>query len=198
MVFEREDLEAAIEALERERVELGDVVADTAVAALRQKLMSLQTRDGRMEQATVLVADLSGFTAMSEMMDAEEVGLTLNALWQRLDRVVEVWGGTVDKHTGDGLIALFGLPTPYKDAPERAVQAAFDMQLEVAVFNEQALQRLQSDHFWVRLRLRIGIHSGPVCSRRWGIVRSIRPWGILFLLPQLWRKLPFGWGYDLG
>jgi predicted ATPase/class 3 adenylate cyclase len=161
-------LEQAIVVLEDQRAILGSDVVDMAVAALRQKLLSLQNPSTmeQYDQITVLVADMSGFTAMSELMDAEEVRDIINAVWEKLDSVIEAWGGQIDKHVGDGVIALFGVSTDQKDDAERAIQAALDMQMELALFNEQTIRQLGEVQFsWSRshtLRMRVGIHAGPV------------------------------------
>lgn len=168
------ELERAIEAIEQHRAVLGAQVADTAVAALREKLASLlEPVDDAYKQITVLVADLSGFTVMSELLDAERVRDLMNAMWQHLDHVITMWGGAVDKHLGDGVIALFGLAEGEEDVAERAVQAALDMQLELSVLNER-IQQLDYGQFGWRLRqyrlqMRIGVHAGPVY---WGHVGS--------------------------
>ena len=134
---DRHELEQAISVIEAQRAILGDAVTDISLSTLRQKLDALQSQVEQYEHITVLVADLSDYTAMSELMDAEEVGDTINALWEKLDSVIEAWGGKIDKHTGDGLIALFGVPAPHKDDPKRAILAALDMQMELALFNQR-------------------------------------------------------------
>src|SRR5215510_7131385 len=99
---EREQLEQSISALEAQRAVLGDAVVDSSIAALREKLAALAPAvEPQRKQATILFADVSGFTAMSETMDAEEVTDTMNTLWQRLDVAITGNGGTIDKHIGD-------------------------------------------------------------------------------------------------
>ncbi|MCA9958018.1 MAG: AAA family ATPase [Anaerolineales bacterium] len=170
----RQELERAIVAIEERRTVLGAQVVDTAVAALREKLASLlDSSADAYKFLTVLVADLSGFTAMSEVMDAEQVRDMIDAMWQRLDHVIHMWGGAVDKHLGDGVIALFGLSEAEEDAAERAVQAALDMLLELTVLNER-IQQLDYGQFgWrlnrYRLQMRVGVNAGPVY---WGQVGS--------------------------
>ena len=80
----RQELEQAIITLEAQRIALGDDIVEMAVAVLREKLASVQGRPAvaQHEQSAVLVADLSGFTALSEWRDAEEVRDTINAVWQ--------------------------------------------------------------------------------------------------------------------
>jgi class 3 adenylate cyclase len=66
---------------------------------------------------TVLFADVSGFTAMAETMDAEEVGETMNALWSRLDGAITTHGGRIDKHIGDAVMACLARPPPKRTTP---------------------------------------------------------------------------------
>jgi class 3 adenylate cyclase/tetratricopeptide (TPR) repeat protein len=164
-----QEIENAISVIETQQSQLDSSVVDVSLTALREKLAELRDHatGEQHPNVTVLVADLSGFTAMSELRDAEEVRDTMNALWQKLDSVITSWGGKVDKHVGDAVIALFGMPKCREDDPERAVQAALDMQLELALFNERArfgngvLQYSRSSR-QAQLRMRIGIHNGSV------------------------------------
>ncbi|MGD9405241.1 MAG: adenylate/guanylate cyclase domain-containing protein, partial [Anaerolineae bacterium] len=84
-MHEREQLELAIAQLEAQRATLGDGVVDASVAALREKLATLTRVSEQRKQVTILFADVIGYTAMSETMDAEEVSEVINALWQRMD-----------------------------------------------------------------------------------------------------------------
>jgi class 3 adenylate cyclase/tetratricopeptide (TPR) repeat protein len=152
---ERERIERSINALEAQRGILGDAVVDPAVAALRKELEELRPRQvsAQRKQVTVLFADVSGFTAMSETMDAEDVHDTMNALWTRLDGAITDHGGLIDKHIGDAVMALFGAPIAQEDDPERAIRAGLAMQAELAVFREERQ---------AQLAMRIGINTGPV------------------------------------
>jgi predicted ATPase/class 3 adenylate cyclase len=153
---EREQLEQSIAALEAQRAVLGDDVVNASVAVLREKLDALEKAiqaTPQRKQISVLFADVSGFTAMSETMDAEDVSDTMNALWRRIDGAIIAHGGIIDKHIGDAVMALFGAPLAREDDPERAIRAALAMQAELAAFRE-AQQ--------VSLAMRIGINTGPV------------------------------------
>ncbi|HZB71547.1 MAG TPA: adenylate/guanylate cyclase domain-containing protein, partial [Acidimicrobiales bacterium] len=77
--------------------------------------------------ATVLFADVVGFTSLAERTDAEAVARTVDAAFRRLGDVVAEHGGTVDKYMGDSLLALFGVPTAHDDDAERAVAAGLAM-----------------------------------------------------------------------
>jgi predicted ATPase/class 3 adenylate cyclase len=153
---ERTQLEQAIAALEGQRAILSDAVVNAALAPMREKLAALRAQQPTGQErklVTVLFADVSGFTAMSETMDPEEVSATMNALWARLDTAITAQGGTIDKHIGDAIMALFGAPTAHEDDPERAIRAALAMQAELHDFN--SVERLT-----VPLRMRIGINTG--------------------------------------
>lgn len=161
----RQEIEQAILTLEAQRSILSPDVANLAISTLREKLnMLLEPLPAPQQmQGALLVADMSGFTTVSELMDAEEVRDMINAVWQKLDGVIDSWGGHVDKHVGDAVIAFFGLPVSRDDDPERAVQAALDMQMELALFNEGPLRQMNSSRPQNRaLLMRIGVHYGSV------------------------------------
>jgi class 3 adenylate cyclase len=157
---EREQIERAIAALDAQRAALDEVVVDTMIATAREKLHSLDKAQAtpQRKQVTVLFADVSGFMALAERMDAEEVSETLNALWARLDGVITACGGMVDKHLGDGVMAIFGAPIAHEDDPEQAIRAALAMQREISDVGLQIVD-------WggqSTIAMRIGINTGPV------------------------------------
>ena len=121
---ERQQLEQAIAVLESQRAILGDSIVDASIAALQLRLQKLEEplRQTR-KQVAVLFADLSGFTALSEKMDAEDVSNLMNALWEHLDAVISQHGGQIDKHIGDAVMALWGVNQAREDDTERAVRA---------------------------------------------------------------------------
>ena len=95
--------------------------------------------------ATVLYADVVGFTSLSETADPELVARTVDAAFRRLADVVDAHGGTVDKYVGDCLMAVFGVPVAHDDDAERAVAAGL------------AMRGLSQD-----LEFSIGINTGEV------------------------------------
>ena len=133
---ERKQLEDAITALEAQRAILGDAVVDAALGPMREKLTALQETQEQRKQATILFADISGFTAMSETMDAEDVNAVMNALWKEIDQVITDHGGYIDKHIGDAVMAIWGVPTAQENDPELAVRAGLGMQVALARFRE--------------------------------------------------------------
>src|SRR5256885_6528021 len=78
--------------------------------------------------ATVVFADLSGFTALSERTDPEEIRSMVDRCMRTMVEVVEGFGGAVDKVIGDALMAVFGAPVAHEDDPARAVRAALEIQ----------------------------------------------------------------------
>lgn len=152
---ERQKIEQAILALEAQRAILGEDVTDASVATLREKLSALSVSPPvkRRKLVTLLLADFSGFTALSEQMDAEDVRLLMNTLWDRLDQEIISLGGHIDKHLGDAVLAFWGMEVGREDDPVQAIRAALRIQAEVAAFAVQLK---------IRLQMRIGVHTGPV------------------------------------
>jgi class 3 adenylate cyclase/tetratricopeptide (TPR) repeat protein len=119
--------------------------------------MAAQPRDSERRYATVVFADVSGFTAMSRKLDPEEVTHVMNGCFGLLEEVVRGHGGHVDKYIGDCIMALFGVPTALEHAARQAVNAAIEMRNRLSRFNES--QRLA-----VPLGIHIGINSGLVLA----------------------------------
>ncbi len=194
-VSDSAQLQAAITALEAQRPLLGDAVVDAALAALRAQLSALAARpaaEQQRKQATVLFADVVGFTTLSETMDAEEVTELINDLWAQLDGRIAAYGGRIDKHIGDALMALWGVESAREDDPERAVLAALAMQEEVFAFNEEmkSRRRLPDD---VVLELRVGINTGPVLLGQVGLTREFTAMGdTVNLANRLEQAAPLG------
>ncbi len=114
-------------------------------------------------QATVLFADLSGYTAVSERVDPERMKALIDRSLRRLGVEVERHGGSIDKFIGDNVMGVFGAPVAHEDDPERAVRAGLAMQAAMAEINE----RIESD-LGESFSLRVGINSGEVLAGRVG------------------------------
>ncbi|MCP4087598.1 MAG: AAA family ATPase [Actinomycetia bacterium] len=99
--------------------------------------------------ATVLFADLVGFTGLAEGRDPEQVKQQVNRALERLVRVVTSFGGSVDKVLGDGVLAVFGAPVAHEDDAERAVRAALRMHETLATHSPE-------------IRMRVGVNTGEV------------------------------------
>src|SRR6266568_4604857 len=109
---------------------------------------------------TVLFADLSGYTAVSERLDHETVKALTERCLTRLAAEVERFGGRVDKYIGDNVMAVFGAPVAHENDP---VRAAFGMQAAMTELN-----RGIGPEFGFELPLRIGVNTGEVLAGRVG------------------------------
>jgi adenylate cyclase len=175
-VSEREAIEAAISALEQQRPVLGDAAVEAALAGLRQRLAELNgpapaaaapavaaaparvaglDLSGERKLVTVMFADISGFTALSEKLDPEEVRAIVNDCFTACVPVVERYGGTVDKFIGDEIMALFGAPVAHENDSERALRAALDLC--------EAVERFASERR-LSLAMHFGIETGTVVA----------------------------------
>jgi class 3 adenylate cyclase/tetratricopeptide (TPR) repeat protein len=86
---------------------------------------------------SVLFADLVGFTPLSETRDPEEVRELLSRYFDNCRRLIELYGGTVEKFIGDAVMAVWGTPTATEDDAERAVRAALDLVAAVSGLGDE-------------------------------------------------------------
>jgi class 3 adenylate cyclase len=112
--------------------------------------------------ATILFADLSGYTNFAENLDPEAVKGRLSQILSQLATEVERFGGHVDKFIGDNIMAVFGAPHAHGDDPERAVRAALGMQAAMLELNAS----LADDG--AGFMLRVGINTGEVMAGQVG------------------------------
>jgi class 3 adenylate cyclase/tetratricopeptide (TPR) repeat protein len=117
------------------------------------------TDDGERKQVTVLFADVSGSMDLAETQDPEEWRKIMQRFFAILAAAVERFDGTVDKFTGDGIMAVFGAPVAYEDHARRACYAALQMLDEVGEYAAE-LRRGPGLNFSTR----IGINSGEVVA----------------------------------
>ncbi len=96
---------------------------------------------------------------MSEKLDPEVVTGIMNSFFKVLTRPIYAYGGTVDKYIGDAIMALFGAPIAHEDDAERAVSAAWEMQIAAKEFATDLEARMG-----IKLRIRIGINTGLVVA----------------------------------
>ncbi|MHA1567584.1 MAG: adenylate/guanylate cyclase domain-containing protein [Alphaproteobacteria bacterium] len=111
--------------------------------------------EGERRQVTVLFADLSGFTSLSNTLEAEELHTLLNHYFSLVDAAIARYGGSVDKHIGDAVMAVFGAPLAHSDDPERAARAACDIHRDLTVLSVELGREL---------KVHIGIASGQVIA----------------------------------
>ena len=111
--------------------------------------------DGERREVTILFADLCGFTALSRALDPEELHDLVARYTAAVDRIVETYGGKVDKHIGDAVMALFGAPIAYGDDPLRAARCGLEIHAALAELGRQLGRSLEAH---------VGIASGEVVA----------------------------------
>lgn len=114
---------------------------------------------GERRRVSILFADLSGYTAMSEKHDPETVRTVVEAALGRLSEEVVRHGGHVDKFIGDNVMALFGAPVAHEDDPLRAVRTGLAMQDAMEEINQHVRTRIGHE-----LRLCVGVNTGEVMA----------------------------------
>jgi class 3 adenylate cyclase len=96
-----------------------------------------ETPSAERRLVSVLFADLVGFTTLSESRDAEEVRDLLSRYFDTCRRLIERYGGTVEKFIGDAVMAVWGAPIAKEDDAERAVRGALDLVQAVAELGQE-------------------------------------------------------------
>lgn len=112
-----------------------------------------------LRHVAVMFADLSNFTALSGQLWAEEMHKLLTRYFELTDETIAQFGGTIDKHMGDNVMAIFGAPLAHSDDSERAMRAALEIRRRVALLSEEVGHELQ---------VHIGMASGQVIASRTG------------------------------
>jgi class 3 adenylate cyclase/tetratricopeptide (TPR) repeat protein len=117
--------------------------------------------DSRAEykQVTVLFADVVHSMDIAAAVGAERLREIMGEVFRRSSVIVQRYGGTVDKFTGDGIMAVFGAPVALEDHAVRACRAALDIQTDAKHLAAEVDPR---DH--ISLQLRIGLNSGEVIT----------------------------------
>jgi class 3 adenylate cyclase/tetratricopeptide (TPR) repeat protein len=101
---------------------------------------------------SVVFADLVGFTSLSEARDSEDVREIQSRYFEACRRLIEVYGGVVEKFIGDAVMAVWGTPTATEDDAERAVRAALDLVAAVSALGDEVGA--------TDLRARVGVLTG--------------------------------------
>src|SRR5947209_17813906 len=121
--------------------------------------VSQQDSRAEYKQVTVLFADVVHSMDIASAVGAERLREIMANLADRCVAVVKRYGGTVDKFTGDGIMAVFGAPVALEDHAVRACLAALGVQEEAKRLAVEVAQRDRVD-----LQLRVGLNSGQVIA----------------------------------
>jgi class 3 adenylate cyclase/tetratricopeptide (TPR) repeat protein len=126
---------------------------------LTQKILAQRDKiEGERKQVTVMFCDMEGFTSLTEKLGSEQMYSIMDEVYEILIHKVHDYEGTVNELTGDGIMALFGAPIALEDAPQRAIRSALAIHREINKFSDQ----LKSEKRIPSIKMRIGIHTGPV------------------------------------
>lgn len=117
--------------------------------------------EGERRHATVMFSDLTGYTALNEAFDPEEVEQIMARIKREASRIIEIHGGRVNQFVGDEVMALFGIPVARRDDARHAVQAARELHAAVDAIAASLAERLGR-----RLSMHTGVHTGLVIARR--------------------------------
>ncbi len=115
--------------------------------------------EGERKIATILFGDISGFTALLERLDPEEVVRVINDYFKKMLKIVDKYGGDVDKFLGDAIMVIFGAPVAHEDDPERAVRAALEMQEMIKTMDKVVAKGEE-----IPIRMSIGINTGEIVA----------------------------------
>lgn len=149
------------------REHLNRLLSPQLVEEVMSGRLQLQ-RGGEMRAATVLFADIRGFTTMSEQMTPQEVVALLNEYFELMVDVIFKHNGMLDKFVGDEIMAVWGAPLNRKDDTLRAVLGAIEMQAVVRELNEErAAQGLKT------IQIGVGLNSGEVVAGYMGSTKSM-------------------------
>ena len=119
------------------------------------QILTAETR----KTITAVFFDLVGSTGLTERLDPEEARAVVGRFYAAVQGVVERFEGTVANLLGDGVLAVFGLPTTHEDDPERAVHAGLAMKDLMASLNAEL-----AGTYGVQLNVRVGLSTGEVVA----------------------------------
>jgi len=132
--------------------------------SIATRILSEGEKEAQELEASVLFADIVGFTRIAERMDAPSVARLLNEYFSRMSEPIFDADGTLDKFIGDCIMAVFGAPYAQADHAVRAVRVALEMR--------QRLNELNAERGGpASISMRMGINSGPVVSGPIGSVK---------------------------
>jgi class 3 adenylate cyclase len=153
---------------EREKVErlLLNILPQPIAERLKQEPITIADS---FTEATIMFADIVGFTSLSARLSATEIVNLLNQIFSTFDQLAERHGLEKIKTIGDAYMVVGGLPTPRPDHAELVAEMALDMQQEIAKFSRE---------FDESVSIRIGINTGPVVAGVIGLKKFIYDlWG---------------------
>jgi len=156
VAVERAQLSEKIEQERKIRSKMERYHSPAVIDEIVKGVISADESEIRNAEVSILFADISGFTTVSETKRPEEVAEFLSHFFSCAVESIFAYGGTLDKFIGDAVMAFFGAPIPQEDHADRAILAGLMMQRLVGEWNAE---REKAD--LPPVRIRVGINSGP-------------------------------------
>ncbi|MGM0677437.1 adenylate/guanylate cyclase domain-containing protein [Ectothiorhodospira marina] len=135
-------------------------------AGVAREIMSNLDRvslGGRQVEASVMFADIAGFTRLSETMDPDQVARLLNEYFTHISHIARQHQGSIDKFMGDGVMVVFGVTDEDPDHRFHAIASGVMLQHLVSRLN-----RVREEGGQEAVRFRVGINSGPMMAGNMG------------------------------
>ena len=136
-----------------EQKALSPEAPEMKIPALRDKTA------GERKYVTALFSDMSGYTAMSEKLDPEEVKEITSQIFGEISRIIGQYDGFIEKFIGDAVMALFGVPKAHEDDAVRAVRAAREIHERVRALSPEVEERIGKP-----ISMHTGINTGLVVT----------------------------------
>jgi class 3 adenylate cyclase/tetratricopeptide (TPR) repeat protein len=123
---------------------------------------------GERKHVTVLFSDLTGYTAMSEKLDPEEVKEITSRIFGEISMIVGKYDGFIEKYAGDAVMAIFGVPKAHEDDPIRAVKAAREIHELIDAISPDVESRIGQP-----ISMHTGINTGLVVTGEVNLEKGI-------------------------
>jgi adenylate cyclase len=156
VAIERAQLGEKVEQERKIRSKMERYHSPAVIDEIVKGVVSADESEVRSADVSILFADISGFTTISETKKPEEVSEFLSNFFTAAVDSIFAYGGTLDKFIGDAVMAFFGAPIPQDDHADRAVLAGLMLQRLVMDWNTQ-----REKEGLPPVRIRVGINSGP-------------------------------------
>ena len=156
VAIERAQLGEKIEHERKIRSKMERYHSPAVIDEIVKGVVAADETDIRTADVSILFADITGFTTVSETKKPEEVAEFLSNFFSAAVDAIFAYGGTLDKFIGDAVMAFFGAPIAQEDHADRAILAGLMMMERVQIWNDE-----REREGLVPVRIRVGINSGP-------------------------------------
>jgi adenylate cyclase len=156
VAIERAQLSEKIEQERKIRSKMERYHSPAVIDEIVKGVISADESEIRAAEVSILFADISGFTTVSETKRPEEVAEFLSHFFSCAVESIFAYGGTLDKFIGDAVMAFFGAPIPQEDHADRAILTGLMLQRLVGEWNSE-----RESAGLPQVRIRVGINSGP-------------------------------------